>query len=271
MLRRGGGRCFPVKYRLYIDEVGNPDLGASEVPNHRYLSLTGVVFDLEYVEQRVFTRLEELKRRYFASHPDDPVILHRKELVNQRSPFEALKDPAVRDRFDTELMGLLDDLEYTVFTTVIDKLEHKQRYTVWRCDPYHYCLHVVLERYVMWLERKDGEGDVLAESRGGKEDRRLKDSFEGIWQNGTDFVEANRFQAKLTSRQLKVKAKSNNIAGLQIADLIAHPAFRAALARREARQLPLNFGGEVAQLLERSKYDRSPGGRIDGWGRKWLP
>jgi len=28
-----------MKYRLYVDEVGNPDMGASEDPNHRYLSL----------------------------------------------------------------------------------------------------------------------------------------------------------------------------------------------------------------------------------------
>ena len=111
----------------------------------------------------------------------------------------------------------------------------------------------------------------MAESRGGKEDRRLKDSFEGIWENGTDFVEAKRFQERLTSRQLKVKLKANNIAGLQIADLIAHPSFRACVALREGRPLPENFGGRVAVILEQSKYDRHPSGRIDGWGRKWLP
>ncbi len=31
------------KYRIYIDEVGNPDLGSSDDPNHRFLSLTGVI------------------------------------------------------------------------------------------------------------------------------------------------------------------------------------------------------------------------------------
>ena len=100
-------------------------------------------------------------------------------------------------------MRLLVELDYTVFTVVVDKLEHQRRYSVWRYDPYHYCLHVILERFVMWLERQGWTGDVLAESRGGKEDRRLKDSFEGIWESGTDFVEAMRFQERLTSRQLK--------------------------------------------------------------------
>jgi hypothetical protein len=35
-----------MKHRLYVDEVGNPDLGASEDPNRRYLSLTGAILQL---------------------------------------------------------------------------------------------------------------------------------------------------------------------------------------------------------------------------------
>lgn len=260
-----------MKYRMYIDEVGNSDLGASTDSNHRYLSLTGVIFDLAYVDHVVFPAVEDVKRRYFGSHPDDPVILHRKELVNKKPPFTALSDPAIERAFNQELLDLLERLEYVAITAVIDKLEHQRRYSVWRFDPYHYCLTVLVERYVRWLERCDGQGDVMAESRGGKEDRRLKDSFERVYEKGSDYVSPEQFSARLTSRQLKVKAKSNNIAGLQIADLIAHPSFRATLARRENQALPPNFGGQIARILESSKYDRGPRGQIDGWGRKWLP
>ena len=66
------------KFRLYIDEVGNPDLEHSENPNHRFLSLTGVIVDIAYVQERMHPDMELLKTRYFDSHPDDPVILHRK-------------------------------------------------------------------------------------------------------------------------------------------------------------------------------------------------
>ena len=74
-----------MKYRLYVDEVGNPDMGASEDPNHRYLSLTGVILELGYVDAVVHPRVEDLKRRYFGSHADEPMILHRKELVKEIS------------------------------------------------------------------------------------------------------------------------------------------------------------------------------------------
>lgn len=260
-----------VKYRMYVDEVGNSDLGASHDPNHRYLSLTGVILELEYVAQFVFPALENLKQRYFGSHPDDPVILHRKELVNKKPPFENLLVPATEAAFNQELLGLLTRLDYTVVTVIMDKLEHSERYKVWRFDPYHYCLTVLVERYVLWLQRHKAVGDVMAESRGGNEDRRLKDSFERAYGHGSDFVQSDAFARHLTSRQLKVRAKSNNVAGLQLADLIAHPSYRATLARHNREALPANFGGQIAEILEASKYNRSPHGKIDGWGRKWLP
>lgn len=260
-----------MKFRMYVDEVGNSDLGASQDPNHRYLSLTGVVLELGYVDSNVFPALEALKRKYFGSHPDDPIVLHRKELVNQKPPFDALRDPATRTAFDQDVLAFIAGTDLSVFTVVIDKLEHQQRYRIWKFDPYHYCLLVLVERDVSWLGRRQAVGDVLAESRGGKEDRRLKASFERVYDSGSTFVPRQEFTARLTSRQFKVKAKSNNIAGLQIADLIAHPSYKSAVARQNSQVLPANFGGKIAAILENDKYDRDLQGRIDGWGRKWLP
>ena len=182
-----------MKYRMYIDEVGNSDLGASDNPNHRYLSLTGVIFDLIYVQEVVFPEVENLKKRYFNSHPDEPVILHRKEIVNKRPPFDNLLDPTVEEAFNADILSLLANLEYTVISVLIDKLEHKNRYQTWRYDPYHYCLKILIERYILWLQKQVSVGDVLAESRGGKEDRRLKDSFERVYNNGTEYIKPELF------------------------------------------------------------------------------
>lgn len=95
------------KYRIYIDEVGNPDLESSDNPNHRFLSLTGVILELGHVERVVHPQMEAIKSKFFRSHPDDPVIFHRKEMVNFRPPFAALKDDGLRTHFDDELLALL--------------------------------------------------------------------------------------------------------------------------------------------------------------------
>jgi Protein of unknown function (DUF3800) len=257
--------------RMYVDEVGNADLKASSDPNHRYLSLTGVVFDIDYVDRVVAPELEALKRRYFKAHVDEPLILHRKELVNRKYPFQALREPEVERAFNADLLSLLEKLQYKVITAVIDKQEHCQRYQAWQHHPYHYCQEVLVERYVVSMAGVDKVGDVLAESRGTRADRELKDAYKHIYDHGTGWVEKEVFQARLTSKELKLKRKSDNIAGLQIADLIAYPSFKATLLRQNRGALPQDFGGKIAAILEAGKYRCSSTGRIDGWGRKWLP
>jgi len=259
-----------VKYRMYVDETGNSDMGAS-IEKNQYLSLTGVVFELGYVASHVFPGVEELKRRYFDSHPDDPVILHRKELIHRDPPFDSLKKQSVADAFDSDLLGLLSSLEYTVFTVVIDKYEHKERYATWRYDPYHYCLAILIERYAKWLDRHAAVGDIMAESRGGKEDMRLKASFRLILEDGTNAVPIEHIRPYLTSKELKVKPKANNIAGLQIADLVAYPSYQYTRSRYLGERLPNNFGHRIVDLLSASKYDRGWNGRLEGYGIKWLP
>jgi hypothetical protein len=256
-----------MKYRIYIDEVGNPDLESSDNPNHRFLSLTGVILELGYVAAVVHPQMEEIKHKYFRDHPDEPIIFHRKEMMNARFPFEGLKDPLIRADFDRDLLQLLADWEYTVISVCLDKKRHKETYTTWRYDPYHYCLAVLLERFVFYLNRRDAQGDAMAESRGGKEDRRLKDSFERLWKNGTDYVAPEEFRKSFSSRQLKVKTKANNIAGLQLADLIAHPIRNEILEEQgflAGRISP--FGRELINILQ-GKYDRQ-GARC--FGKKFL-
>jgi hypothetical protein len=241
---------------MYIDEVGNTDLDSSDDPNHRFLSLTGVILDLDYVESTLHPQMEELKAKYFGSHPDEPVILHRKEMLNARPPFQVLREPAIRQKFDHDLLNLMRAWDYTVITICLDKKKHKETYAVWRYDSYHYCLAVLLERFVFFLNRTTSMGDALAESRGGKEDMRLKSAFNRLWKQGTDYVGPEQFQSALTSRELKIKSKANNISGLQLADLVAHPSRNEIL--REQGLLARNlgpFGSAVVDILQ-EKYDR---------------
>jgi hypothetical protein len=252
---------------MYVDEVGNPDIESSDNPNHRFLSLTGVIISLDYVKQILHTEMEALKVKYFGSHPDEPVVLHRKELMNAKNPFQVLRDPNVRKAFDKELLKCLERWEYRIITVCLDKKKHKDTYTTWRYDPYHYCLAILLERFSFWLNRQKAKGDIMAESRGGKEDRRLKDSFHRLWEQGTDFVKQEQFHESFTSGQLKVKPKSANVSGLQLADIIAHPS-RAEILNEEGylgRKLA-SFSIEIIKILQ-SKYDYQEG---KVFGKKFL-
>jgi hypothetical protein len=69
-------------------------------------------------------------------------------------------------------------------------------------SPYHYCLAVLLERYVQFMERTNTTGDVLAESRGKKENIQLEKAYAYLYKNGTDHVPAQIFQKRLSSKEL---------------------------------------------------------------------
>lgn len=225
------------KYRIYIDEVGNNDLASSENPNHRYLSLTGVIFELDYIKKIVQPKLE---------------------------------DPAIEKRFNSDFLTLITNLDFKIISVLIDKFEHNLKYNTWKYDPYHYCMEIIVERYFFFLEKINSVGDVMIESRGGKEDMRLKKSFRNIWEKWTHFVEANKLHPKLSSRELKVKPKTLNISGLQIADLIAHPARRFMFRKYNIKEgKRYVFGNAIIRIIENKFYSGVSG--IEGYGIKFLP
>ena len=261
-----------MKYRLYIDETGNHDLESAQDPNYRYLGLAGIAIDLKVVREILMPNLEQLKQDFFPYDPDSPPIFHRKKLETRRYPFHTLNDSTVEQAFYDKLFEFLQELDFTVMTVAIDKLEHKNRYRVWMHQPYHYCLEVLIERYVLFLENREVKGDVLAESRVGPLDIKLKQSFSRIFKDGTDYISAQRIQQRLTSKELKVEPKFKNISGLQLADLIAHPSKQDILfEQRRINSEGRIFAKRMIQLLNKSKYYRSPEGLIDGYGKKLLP
>lgn len=259
-------------YRLYIDETGNADLKASQTdPNHRFLSLTGIIMHVDYTRTVAHPDLEALKTTFFGHHPDEPIVLHRKDMVQRNRPFQALRDPQVEQAFNDALIDYLSRMNFRVITVVIDKLEHLNRYTVWRYDPYHYSLEVLLERYIYFLRDHSATGDLMAEIRGTKPDRRLQGAFAHFCQNGTRYVRLNEFQRHVSSQTLKMRAKSANVTGLQISDVLAHPSALYVRSVYNNEPVPAKFAGRVVTLLDDQKYQRDNRGKLVGFGIKWLP
>jgi len=258
-------------YRIYIDEVGNHDLKSADNPNERFLSLTGVIFTSEYLKTTVIPVLNSIKENLFKPDPDEPIIFHRKDIINTRGPFKVLCNSKIHEYFNMWLLDSLTNWEYFIFTVVIDKLQHREQYKVWTYEPYHYCLKVLLERYVLFLQDVNSLGDVLVESRGGKEDRKLKDSYARLYKDGTEYIKASHLQKYLTSSQLKLRHKRDNVAGLQICDLVAYPSRQEILFEREFIKKIGSFSTKIINILK-DKYLRNKKIReIWGFGKKMLP
>ena len=247
------------KYRLYVDEVGDSGLNRVNDPEHRYLSLTGIIAESDHVRRRIHPELESIKVRYFDSHPDEPAVLHRRKLVNATWPFQALKRMEIRAVFDAELIELLRDWDYQVITVCLDKRAFVLAGYGANHNPYHFCLTALTERFVDWLVRNQAHGDVMIEARRGNEDREVKRCFRSLCENGTETVAKERFWNALTSREIKPKTKEMNVSGLQIADLIAYPSRNEILIGHGL--IDNSLGHHAARVVEilSDKYERREG------------
>ena len=287
---------MPRIYRLYIDESGDHSYGKKELKrpriefkdrtidyqmghypelekeDKRYLGLTGCIIDAEKYRSSFYPRFEELKQKHFPHNPDEPVILHRKDIINKRGPFWRLRDPEKESSFNEDLLSFIKEMDYTVITVVIDKKTHVERYGQSAYHPYHYCLSALLERYCGFLHFYNAKGDVLGESRGGTEDRQLKYAYNRIYESGTQFRRPEFFHSVLTSKEIKLKPKHANIAGIQLADLLAYPLKQEILTEKGRTNVISTglFGIRICEVVEK-KYNRHfYDKRIYGYGKVFL-
>ena len=190
--------------------------------------------------------------------------------MNKKYPFQNLKQAEVEKGFNRDLLEIFEKLEYTIISVLIDKLEHQNKYQTWKYDPYHYCMEIIIERFYFFLQNNNAVGDVMFESRGGKEDMRLKKSFSKIWDSGTHFIDSDGLQKILTSKQLKIQPKKLNISGLQVADLLAHPARRMMFRIKKIDEgKKFVFGEQIIEIIK-NKYYRAENS-FYGYGIKFLP
>lgn len=118
---------FEDRYRLYIDESGDHVFRGTAEPQHRFLCLLGCWSrNPDYL--RFHEALEAVKSRFLPHHPDDPVVLHREDMLNARKAFKALRDPAVRAQWDEALLQVIADGEFRVVAVVIDKMALRDNY-----------------------------------------------------------------------------------------------------------------------------------------------
>jgi Protein of unknown function (DUF3800) len=254
------------RYRLYLDESGDHVFRDFSNLAHRFLCLLGCWFKTEpYL--RFQHALEELKAAHLPHHPDEPVVLHREDMLNARGAFKNLRDATKRADFDHDLIACIERADFRVVAVLIDKQTLVDAYGDTAAHPYHLALGFMLQRYAGYLNHIQRAGDVMAEARGGAEDRLLQDSYARVFKQGVWMTDAHVFQSALTSSQLKLKSKSANVAGLQLADLLGHPVKQWTLKRYgliddELAPFAQRLINVVEPKLNRHLYD----GRVDGYG-----
>jgi hypothetical protein len=254
------------RHRLYFDESGVHSLPKVENLHGRYLALCGVIFEEE--DCRKFQNgWEAMKSKFFDVDPDEPIILHRKELMSKSGLFSVLEDAQKRAEFDAAFLEIVTATPFTSVIVVIDKASHQNSRNS-PLNPYHYCLVSLLRQYCFWLGSRTG--DVMGESRGRTEDQQLKAIFSSLFLSGDWRNPPKFYQAHLTSKDIKLFPKMKNTAGLQLADLLAHPAKTRCLVNHGVQGVHESpFGTRVADAFW-TKLRKSPSGDATGYGEIFI-
>lgn len=258
-------------YRLYVDEVGTDDLTKLDSENSRYLSLTGVVMEVKHSREFLTPNLNWIKEQVLEHDPDEPIILHRTDIIRKRKGFWRLNDDEKRRLFDKAIMRLIANADYAVITVLVDKKALIKK-TEWRDKhPYHYPMKILGEKYVQYLERKKSKGDIWPEARRGKKDTALQAAFSEFYSNGTYYVSRSRIENAITTEKLKFRKKSDNVSGQQLCDLVAHPSHLGLRNIQNNLVTVPSFDAKILEVLKTSKYDRGSNGYVKGYGYKTFP
>ena len=212
------------EWRLYIDESGDHTYKHIANLDTRYLGLTGVLIRTEFYDKHIRPDLEVLKRKFFRYDPDNPPILVRSYIKHRKRWFYVLQDEALNSQWEEGFLNFISGLRANtqIFTVVMDKKEHIEKYPVRTFDPYVYSLAVLLNRVRGFLVQKGEYADIIAESRGKVEDQQIMKAYRELRETGSYYGDTGEYYQKAyPEKELIIKRKDNNVAGLQLADVMA--------------------------------------------------
>lgn len=225
-------------------------------PQYPLFVLGGIIVDKEYAEGEMERELRAFKREIFGR---EDIILHTADITRNRLGFERMIEPAFREAFYQKLNAVMRRLQYQVVACVIRKDEHLRAYGVAALDPYLLSLDVLVERFCLEVGDVAGGGTIVAERRGPTLDHQLELAWLNLKVQGTRFLQAKAIERRILG--LNLRDKTDNVAGLQLADLVVTPIGRYVLGKTIKEDFE----------IVKSKLRRSCDGKIEGYGLVVLP
>lgn len=206
---------------FFIDESGDHNLSTID-PQYPLFILGGIIAEYDYAFKEMEIEVQQFKLELF-NNPK--IILHTADISRNKNGFERVKEKEFRQLFFSKINHLMQNLDYKVVACVINKEEHLKQYSNKALDPYLLSLDILVERFCFEVAKE--KGIIVAEKRNEILDKMLLFAWENIRARGTHFVKKESIRKAIS--EFSLKSKSENIAGLQLADLVLSPLGRFVL------------------------------------------
>lgn len=207
---------------MFLDESGDHSLDKID-NSYPIFVLAGCIFDLDYYSKVAEPKINELKIKHFGK---TDIILRSYNIRKQKGDFSCLVDKKKREAFYNDLDVLVKLLDFRIIAAAIHKLKLKDQY-IEPDNPYNLCLRFILERSVMFIGKSNDKLIFRIESRETHNDRKLAEVYEKFRSTDGRFFKKEEVQSKFVDFSFNQKVQ--NIAGHQIADLVAYPIGVAVL------------------------------------------
>ncbi len=212
------------KYYLFLDECGDQNLTSFD-PSFPIFTLCGIIVSQEQLDI-ITEKINTLKKEFWG---DKKVILHSRDIRKCQNGFEIFFDLDVKRRFYEQINEILKENMYVIVCCSILKEPYIRQYGRLN-DVYGQSLSYIMERTVFYLDNFTNNSihlTTIVECRGKKEDKALLDYYNKVSDRGTYWVTSARI--KNYFKEFEMRRKSDNLIGLQIADLVAYPITRHVL------------------------------------------
>ena len=240
---------------LFLDESGDHNLRIID-PSYPIFVLGGVIVDQDYADGSLAEAITDFKQRLFGR---TDIVLHTADIVRTRNGFEGLKSAEFSALFYGELNSLMRQLQYSVVACIIHKDEHYCHYEAYGLDPYHLGLNVLVDIFCSVVGRSRNGGLIVAEERDEILDSDLRRAWSTLRTKGTPYAKPR--VVRNTIQTLDLRGKKENLAGLQLADLVVSPIGRHILGKEDKEDWRI-----VAQKLR-----HGPDGEVEGYGLISFP
>ena len=212
------------RFLAFFDECGDHSLEKIDRDFPLFV-LALVLVERSVYQDQILPAFNQFKLRYF-NH--EGINLHSRDIRLASGPFSLLLNATIRPQFMTELSDIMNRVPFTLFISAIQKQAYLEQHGGDAANPYDLALEFTMEGLFHFLNTQ-GERHlpIVAEARGKREDNMLEQVFSRLLTQGTAKVTAEQF--KQLDCPLSFQSKKNNILGVQLADLCAHPCARHIL------------------------------------------
>ena len=231
-------------YIGFMDECGEHNLDNVD-PAQPIFCLAGAIMNKEEYAKKI-EEINRVKLKYF---DHEGVILHSYKIRNWKEEFHILGDEKVRTAFYEDMRPVIAG-GYRIICVSLNKAEHKKKHGKEAMNPYDICLGVFMERVRNFLKKESiGSIKLFVESREKRENAELMKAFRDIMGGNHSHSYFFRKRFSKSDMELFIRRKDENIAGLQLADLIVYPY---TLYHRDGK------GGETYDIASKNILHGSP-------------